>query len=57
MKMNFRIMSNLKTNYRLKLDFQNVDQHRGDKWLIHSTARTIRKDNQLESLKPSCRIS
>ena len=36
-------MSNLQTYYHIKLDFQNVDQHTGDKWLIHSTnaARTI----------------
>ena len=26
-------MSNLQTYYRLKLDFQKVDQHRGGKWL------------------------
>ena len=35
--------------------FQKVDQHAGGKWLIHDTKR--RKDNQLQSLKPPCRIS
>ena len=39
----------------LKFDFQKVDQHAGGKWLIHDTKR--RKDNQLQSLKPPCRIS
>ena len=38
-----------------KIDFQKVDQHAGGKWLIHDTKR--RKDNQLQSLKLSCRIS
>ena len=33
----FSIMSNLKTHYHYQLDFQNVDQHTGGKWLIHST--------------------
>ena len=36
-------------------DFQKMDQHAGGKWLIHDTKR--RKDNQLQSLKLSCRIS
>ena len=31
------IMSNLQTHNLLKLDFQNVDQHTGGKWLIHGT--------------------
>ena len=39
-------MSNLQTYY-CKLNFQKVDQHTGDKWLIHGTKR--RKDNQLQS--------
>ena len=39
----------------LKFDFEKVDQHAGDKWLIHDTKR--RKDNQLQSLKLPCRIS
>ena len=43
----FSLMSNLHTYYHLKLDFQNVDQHTGGKWLIHGTKR--RKDNQLQS--------
>ena len=42
-------MSNLQT-YQFKLDFQNVDQHTGGKWLIHVTKR--RKDNQLQRLEP-----
>ena len=49
------IMSNLQPNCCLKFDFQKVDQHAGGKWLIHDTKR--RKDNQLQSLKPPCRIS
>ena len=48
-------MSNLQTHYHFKLDFQKVDQHTGDKWLIHDTKR--RKDNQLQSLELPCRIS
>ena len=32
-----------------------VDQHTGGKWLIHGTKH--RKDNQLQSLELSCRIS
>ena len=48
-------MSNLQPNCCLKIDFQKVDQHAGGKWLIHDTKR--RKDNQLQSLKRTCRIS
>ena len=48
-------MSNLKTYYHFKLDFQKVDQHAGGKWLIHGTKR--HKDNQLQSLELPCRIS
>ena len=33
-----------------KTDFQNMDQHTGGKWLIHSTKHC--KDNQLQSLAP-----
>ena len=36
-------MSNLQTHYHFKLDFQNVDQHTGVKWLIHGTKH--HKDN------------
>ena len=36
-------MSNLQTPYHLKLDFQNLDQHTGGKWLINGTKH--RKDN------------
>ena len=49
------IMSNLQPNCCLKIDFQKVDQHAGGKWLIHDTKR--HKDNQLQSLKLTCRIS
>ena len=45
----FSCISNLQTYYHFKLDFQNVDQHTGGKWLIHGTKR--RKDNQLQSLE------
>ena len=36
-------MSNLQTHYHFKLNFQNVDQHTGGKWLIHGTKH--HKDN------------
>ena len=48
-------MSHLQTYNHFKLDFQKVDQHTGGKWLIHGTKR--RKDNQLQSLELTCRIS
>ena len=32
-------MSNLQTYYQFKLDFQEVDQHTGSKWVIHGTKR------------------
>ena len=48
-------MSNLQTNYHLKLDFQKLDQHTGSKWLFHGTKRY--KGNQLQSMELSCRIS
>ena len=51
----FSLMSNLQTYYHIKLDFQKIDQHTGDKWLIHGTKR--RKDNQLQSLELPCRMS
>ena len=51
----FSLVSNLQIYYHFKLDFQKVDQHTGGKWLIHGTKR--RKDNQLQSLEPPCRIS
>ena len=41
------IMSNLQTHYYFNLDFQTVNEHAGDKWLIHRTKD--RKDNQLQS--------
>ena len=47
-------MSNLQSYYHFKLDFQNMDQHAGSKWLIHGTKRS--KDNQLQSLELPCRI-
>ena len=48
-------MSHLQPNWCLKIDFQKVDQRAGAKWLIHDTKH--RNDNQLQSLKLSCRIS
>ena len=51
----FSFMSSLQTYYHFKLDFENVDQHTGGKWLIHGTKR--HKDNQLQSLELPCRIS
>ena len=32
-------MSNLQSYYHFKLEFQEVDQHAGGKWLIHVTMR------------------
>ena len=52
-KKGFSFMSNLQIYDHFKQDFQKVDQHTGDKWLIHGTK--LRKDNQLQSLEPSCR--
>ena len=51
----FFIMSNLQTNYHFKLDFQKFNQHTGGNWLIHRVKH--HKDNQLQSLELSCRIS
>ena len=48
-------MANLQTYYHFKLDFQKVDQHTEDKWVIHGTKHG--KDNQLKSLELPCRIS
>ena len=51
----FSLLSNLQTYYHFKLDFQNVDQYTGGKWLIHGTKR--RKDHLLQSLELACRLS
>ena len=51
----FFLIANLQTYYHFQLDFQKVDQHTGDKWLIHGTKH--RKDNQLQSLELPCKIS
>ena len=48
-------MSNLQTHTHSKLDFQNLAQHPGDKWLIHSAKHS--KDIQLQSLELPCKIS
>ena len=55
MKKLFSTMSNLQTHYHFKLNFQIVDKHTESTWLIRGPKR--RKDNQLQSLKPLCRIS
>ena len=57
MKKMFSIMSNIQTHYHFKLDFQKVEQHQhaGGKWLIHGTKR--HKDNQLQSLGLTCKMS
>ena len=47
-------MSNLQTNYRLKLDFQKMEQRTEGKWLIHGTKH--HEDNQLQRLAPLYRI-
>ena len=51
----FSVMSNLRTNYCLKLDFPKVDQHTGGKWLIQGSKH--RMDNQLQNLELPCGIS
>ena len=48
-------MSDLETNYCLKLDPQKVDQHVRDKWFINGTVHL--RDNQLQKLEPLFRIS
>ena len=48
-------MSNLQTHYHFKLDFQKVDQYTRGKGLINGTK--FHKDNQLQSLELTCRIS
>ena len=49
-------MSHIQTYYHhFQLDFQKVDQHTGDKWLLHGTKH--QKDDQLQSLELPCRIS
>ena len=48
-------MSNLQTYHHCKLDFPKMDQYSLSKWLIHGIKR--RKDNQLQKLELSCRIS
>ena len=48
-------MSNLPTNYCLKVDFQNADLYATSKRLIQSTIQI--KDNQLQRLELQGRIS
>ena len=50
----FSGMSNLKTQYHFKLDFEIVGQRTRGKWLIHGTNH--RKETQLQSLELFCRI-
>ena len=50
----FSIMSNSQTHFLFKLDFQDVAQHTGGKWLIHDTKHDM--DNQLQSLELPWRI-
>ena len=57
-KKNENVLSSLsdpQPNMCFKIDFQKVYQHARGKRLIHDSKR--RKDNQLQSLKLSCRIS
>ena len=49
------IMSNLPTHYKFKIYYQKVGQHTRGKCLIHGTEH--RKENQMQSLEPSSRIS
>ena len=49
------IMLSLQTHYHFKLDFRDVDQHTGGKWLIHGAKH--RRNNELQSLELPSRIS
>ena len=51
----FSIMSNLQTHSHFTQLSKNVVQRPEDKWLIHGTKH--HKDNQLQRLELSCRIS
>ena len=51
----FPVISTIRTHYHFKPDFQNLDQHTEDKWLIHGTKH--RKVNKLQSMEIPCRIS
>ena len=42
-------------DYHFKIDFENMDQRTGGKWLIHGIKH--HKDNQLQSLELTRRIS
>ena len=55
MKELFFIMSNSQTHFHFKLYFLIMKQYTGRKWLIHGTKH--HKDNQLQELELSCRIS
>ena len=50
-----KFISVVSQTHHFILDFQKRDQHTGGKWLIHGTIH--HKDNQLQSLELSCRIS
>ena len=49
MKKMFSTVSNLQTHYHFQIYFLKVDQHTGDKWLIHGIKR--HKGNQLQRLE------
>ena len=49
------IVSMLQTHYHFKLDFNDMDQHTGGKWLIQGTKH--HKDKQLQRLALPCKIS
>ena len=52
MKNEFSTMPNSQTDYHFKLDFQQVDQHTGGKWLIINHGNKHGQAFQLQSLKP-----
>ena len=49
-------LSNLQPNWCLKIDFQNVDQHAGGKWLIHDTKRAWNSPAEYPSWVARCDI-
>ena len=48
-------MSNLQTHYHFNIRFPKMNEHTGDKRLIHATKR--HKNNQMQSLELPYRIS
>ena len=51
----FYFMCNLQAYYHFELDFQDMGQNTGSKWLIHGTKNC--KDTQFQNLELPWRIS